>query len=170
MQNLDHRLSDVPEDPTDAYYCKEITMRKIRCMVPLAIGLLWLMPSRSLAEDKERAQGRQIPSVVAKVNGKEITADQYRNQWHVPHRMHMRAGGPHMIGPEYEDSMKQEVLERLIVLERLRQKADQMNIQPDPEDVEQRLQEIRGSAGLAGAMATVPWVAKSRTRIPIGPI
>ena len=98
-------------------------MRKMLCMVPLAIGLLWPMPSGSLAEDKERAQGKQIPSVVAKVNGKEISADQYRNQWHVLHRMHMRAGGLHMIGPEYEDSMKQEVLERLIVLELLRQKA-----------------------------------------------
>ena len=114
-------------------------------LVPLAIGLFWLMPSGALAEE--------IPSVVARVNGKEITADQYRNQWHILHRMLMRAGRRQMIGPEYAESMKHEVVERLIVLELLRQKADQVNIRVDPEEVEQKLQEIQGSMGLAGAMA-----------------
>jgi peptidyl-prolyl cis-trans isomerase C len=128
-------------------------MRKIPCMVSLAIGLFWLMPSGSLAEEKGKGQGKEIPSVVAKVNGKEITADQYRNQWHILHRMRMMAGGRHVIGPEYEESMKQEVVERLIVLELLRQKADQMNLHADPEEVEEKLQEIRARLGWAGAMA-----------------
>ena len=135
------------------YYFKEVTMRKIPCMVSLAIGLFLLMPFGSLAEEKGKGQGEEIPSVVAKVNGKEITADQYRNQWHILHRMRMMAGGRRTIEPEYEESMKQEVVERLIVLELLRQKADQINLEADPEEVEEKLQEIRSRLGWAGAMA-----------------
>jgi parvulin-like peptidyl-prolyl isomerase len=122
-------------------------------LVPLAIGLFWLMPLGALAEEKGTAQTEAIPSVVARVNGKEISADQYRNQWHILHRMLMRAGRRQMIGPEYAESMKHEVVERLIVLELLRQKADQTNIRVDPEEVEEKLQEIQRRGGWAGAMA-----------------
>jgi len=55
-------------------------------LVPLAIGLFWLMPLGALAEEKGTAQTEAIPSVVARVNGKEITAGQYRNQWHIMQR------------------------------------------------------------------------------------
>lgn len=118
-----------------------------------AIGLFWLMPSGALAEEKEAAERPKIPPVVARVNGKEITADEYRNQWHILHRMRMKANPRSVLDAEYEESMKEEVLERLIVLELLRQKADQLNILVDPKEVEEKLQEIRGSLGLAGAMA-----------------
>ena len=132
-------------------------MRKLLSLVlpfvPLAIGLFCLIPSGALAEEKEAAEVGKIPRVVARVNGREITATEYRNQWHILHRMLMRAGRRQMIGPKYAEFMKQEVLERLIVLELLRQKADQLNIWVDPKEVEQKLQEIRGSLGLAGAMA-----------------
>ncbi len=128
-------------------------MRKLLSLVLLAIGLFWLMPLGALSEEKGTAQTEAIPSVVSSVNGKEITAGQYRNQWHIMHRMLMRAGRRQKIGPEYGESMKHEVMERLIVLELLRQKAHQMNIRVDLEEVEENLQEIQGRGGWAEAMA-----------------
>jgi len=128
-------------------------MRKIFCMVPLVILLFWMMPSGVLAEGKEAAKEKEIPSVVARVNGKEITADQYRNQWHMLHRMRVRSGQRIEINPEYEESMKKMVVDRLIALELLGQKAVKKNLQADPVKVEEKVQELMDRMGAAGAMA-----------------
>ena len=128
-------------------------MRKIFCMVSLVILLFWMMPSGALAKEKEAAKETEIPSVVARVNGKEITADQYRNQWHILHRMRVSSGQRIEITPEYEKSMKKEVVDRLIALELLRQEAVKKNLQADPVKVREKVQELIDRMGAAGAMA-----------------
>ena len=129
-------------------------MRKIFCMVSLVILLFWMMPSGVLAEGKEAAKEKEIPSVVARVKGKDITADQYRNQWHILHRMRVSSGQRIEITPEYEESMKKEVVDRLIALELLRQEAVKKNLQADPLKVEEKVRELTDRMGAAGAMAS----------------
>ena len=129
-------------------------MRKIFCMVSLVILMFWMMPSGALAKEKEAAKEKEIPSVVARVNGKEITADQYRNQWHILHRMRVSSGQRIEINPEYEKSMKKDVVDRLIALELLRQEAVKKNLQADPLKVEEKVRELTDRMGAAGAMAS----------------
>jgi peptidyl-prolyl cis-trans isomerase C len=131
-------------------------MRRISLIGLITIGFLTLACSAILAEQGSTTQGEKIPLVVARVNGDEITGEQYRDMWHTLHKVRKKLNPAIAVDKAYIESMREEVIERLIALELLSQKAHELNIYLDPKEVESTLQDMRalhmgGSYGLMGA-------------------
>lgn len=105
----------------------------------LALFSAWV----SLSEESGDAPASQ--AVVAKVNGKPITSETYQLCWR---QLAMnRHDAVDITNNEEEASLKKQVLEQLITVELLRQKAEQLKIQVTPQEIQQRLAEIEQSHG-----------------------
>ncbi len=106
--------------------------------------------SAALAQGKGDAPGSKVPPVVAKVNGKEIKAQEYNRLWK---QLEMERGEPGGVkDPKERESLKEDVLQRLIAVEVLVQKADEMKIQANLEDVEKQIQQVQEKIGGEEAM------------------
>jgi peptidyl-prolyl cis-trans isomerase SurA len=136
---------------------KESVMARRCCGVAVSFGLLCLMVSGARAAEEPTTQSGPIPPVVARVNGVDITADQYRDLWHLVHQTRIRTNREAAMKPGYVESVNNEVIDRLIALELLSQKADEMGLQPDQMTVEQQLQDLKDRMGAGiGSVFGVP--------------
>jgi len=132
-------------------------MRFNRYLVTLVIAVTYLLCSRAQGQEQATTQESKIPPVVARVNGRDLSAEQYRDMWHILHKARRQVDPRTTMGPGYTESMKKQVLDRLITLELLSQKADESNIYVDPKEVEGKLAEMkamrmRGSFGILDTM------------------
>lgn len=129
---------------------EEIAMKKVLCVMALCTWSLSGAFSAALAQEKEGAPATKVPPVVAKVNGKEIKAQEYNRLWR---QLQMERGAPEGVkDPKEREAMKQDVLQRLIAVEVLVQKADQMKIEATTEDVEKQIQQVQEKIGGEEAM------------------
>jgi peptidyl-prolyl cis-trans isomerase C len=122
-------------------------MRKMKFAGAIALWFFGLPLSWAWAQDKEPTQGDNIPPVVAKVNGKEISADKYQAM--VSHLQTEAARGQAQGGqaPPSPQDLKEAALDRLITAELLKQEATQKGMKADPKQVEQRIQEVEQRMG-----------------------
>jgi peptidyl-prolyl cis-trans isomerase C len=106
----------------------------------------------SMAADQE-GQGTKgdVPKVVAKVNGKAISGEQYQKLFRQMESSKGAEGQPGK-APSDPQAIKEQVLERLITVEVLSQKAEQLKIQAEPQELDQKIQEIQESMGGEQAM------------------
>jgi peptidyl-prolyl cis-trans isomerase C len=133
-------------------------MRKM-IWVQVFIVAVFGMPSLGvLADEPAATEENKIPPVVARVNGQEITEKQYVSMWYTLQRARMRMNRSKAMDPKYMDAMKLETIDRLVVLTLLGQKADALNIQPDPKEVEDKIQEMKAmrmAGSFGGLLATM---------------
>jgi len=132
-------------------------MRKMMWVRILIVMLFWLSCVDVWADEPATTEGSKIPPVVARVNGEEITEKQYVSMWYTLQRARMRMNRSKAMDPKYMDAMKQETIDRLVILVLLRQKADALEITPDPKEVEEKIEEMKvlrmgRGAGLLAAM------------------
>lgn len=96
------------------------------------------------SEDKTQRQG-DVPKVVAKVNGKNISGEEYKKLLKQMEASQAQKGpGGKSIDPEI---LKEQVMDRLITIEVLSQRAEQLNIRPDPKELDQKMEEIKKNVG-----------------------
>lgn len=103
------------------------------------------------ADQKGQGASGDVPKVVAKVNGKAISGEQYQKLFRQMESS-QGAGGRPGGAPADPQAFKEQVLERLITVEVLAQKAEQLKIQAEPQQLDQRIQEIQQSLGGEQAM------------------
>jgi len=128
---------------------EENRIEKGRRLLWLAAAGLLLIFSLQYGFAQEMAVTGEVhvPPVVATVNGKPITAQAYHKVWR---QVAFERGGAEQINdPKELTSLKEAVLDRLITLELLDQRADQLKIQSSPDEVIQRLTEIEIRNGSA---------------------
>lgn len=103
------------------------------------------------AEKKGQGTSEDVPKVVAKVNGKAISGEQYQKLFR---QMESSKGAGAQTDAAASDpkAMKEQVLERLITVEVLSQKAEQLKIQAEPQELDEKIQEIQESLGGEQAM------------------
>ncbi len=118
-------------------------MRKTTWVRILIVAVFWLASFDVLAEEARKADENKIPPVVARVNGEEITENDFISMWYTLQRARMRMNRSKLMDQKYMEAMKLETIERLVVLTLLHQKADALNIQPDPREVEKKIQEMK---------------------------
>jgi peptidyl-prolyl cis-trans isomerase C len=125
---------------------KELQMR-----MAIRIGLLALGASLSLfsfmdAALCEEVIKSEVPAVVARVNGKAITAAQFdkmRRQLILDY-----TGKPGEVkDPKLKETIKKHAVERLISLELLNQRAEELNIQISKEEVDEKIKEVQQRVG-----------------------
>jgi peptidyl-prolyl cis-trans isomerase C len=108
-------------------------------------GSLFFVGSEGLTADDKSVPENTVPDVIAKVNGKTITAGEYKRMWA------QMAGGQSTQGltkqSKAQEALKKSVTERLVVLELLAQKADLMKIEPEPGGVEEKIQSLQNRFG-----------------------
>jgi len=120
-------------------------MKRVLCMVALCSWPLSGAFSAGLAQEKGGAPVAKVPSVVAKVNGKEIKAHEFNRLWR---QLEMERRQPEGVkDPQEQEALKQDILQRLIAVEVLVQKADEMRIQATGEDVEKQIREVQERMG-----------------------
>lgn len=98
------------------------------------------------AEQKGQGASEDVPKVVAKVNGKAISGEQYKKLFKQMESS-PAAGGQQGFSAEDPKAFKERVLERLITVEVLSQKAEQLKVEAEPQELEQKIQEIQQSVG-----------------------
>jgi peptidyl-prolyl cis-trans isomerase C len=87
----------------------------------------------------------EVPKIVAKVNGKTIEGEKFTK---LLKQVEMAKGAPGATkGPLDPEAVKQDVLERLITVEVLTQKAEQLKIQASPQEVAKKIEEIQANMG-----------------------
>lgn len=118
--------------------------------------LLWIMLSLLVACESKKEPGRSEveakdssrypkPDVIARVNGKEITKEYFLKALDQAKRETPFSLMPSTGGQSQEKiSMEERVLERLIELELLSQKADELGLGPSQEELAERLALVTG--------------------------
>jgi|Deesub1362B_J571_1020462.scaffolds.fasta_scaffold07600_3 peptidyl-prolyl cis-trans isomerase C len=110
----------------------------------LLLGVTGLLFSADAAEKESKAL-QQVPDVVARVNGKPISGEAYSTLYK---QREMDRMGTGMAGePVSPEAMKRATLDQLIVVELLTQRADEIQLHVEPQDVEQRLKKIEERVG-----------------------
>jgi peptidyl-prolyl cis-trans isomerase C len=97
------------------------------------------------AEEKGKSHESSVPPVVANINGKEITKDKYMMLWR--QNMQRRGGEGNVRDSKEIEIIKEQVMERLIILELLNQRADEIKIKISQEEIENRIREDQKRAG-----------------------
>ncbi len=121
--------------------------------VVLAVLLAWICAWGVSMGKEQKGQGTSgdVPKVVAKVNGKAISGEQYQKLFRQMESS-KEAGAQPDAGPSDPKAIKEQVLERLITVEVLSQKAEQLKIQAEPKELDEKIQEIQESLGGEQAM------------------
>jgi peptidyl-prolyl cis-trans isomerase C len=133
-------------------------MRKMIWVRVLIVTVFGLSSFDALADEPSATEENKIPPVVARVNGEEITEKQYISMWYTLQRARMRINRSKAMDPKYMDAMRLETIDRLVILALLSQRADALNTQPDPKDVESKIQEmkaLRMAGNYGGLLATM---------------
>lgn len=99
----------------------------------------------AMAAEEKTQQQADVPKVVAKVNGKPITGEQYQRLLKQMEATKSQENSGQI--PSDPKVLKDRVLERLITVEVLAQKADQLKIQVPNEEFEEKMREIQESLG-----------------------
>jgi peptidyl-prolyl cis-trans isomerase C len=96
------------------------------------------------SEDKSEKQG-DVPKVVAKVNGKSISGEEYKKLFKQMEASQAQQGpGGQVPDPK---ALKEQVMDRLITIEVLSQRAEELKIKPDPKELDQKMEEIKQNVG-----------------------
>lgn len=103
------------------------------------------------ADQKGQGASGDVPKVVAKVNGKAISGEQYQKLFKQMESS-KQAGAQPDAAPADPKAMKEQVLERLITVEVLSQKAEQLKIHSEPQELDEKIHEIQESLGGEQAM------------------
>jgi len=103
------------------------------------------------ADQKGQGASGDVPKVVAKVNGKAISGEQYQKLFKQMEGSRQAGAQPDSASSDPK-AMKEQVLERLITVEVLSQKAEQLKIQAEPQELDEKIQEIQESLGGEQAM------------------
>ncbi len=124
-------------------------VRKV--ILPLAMAWTCAWGVSMGADQKGQGASGNVPKVVAKVNGKAISGDQYQKLFK---QMENSKEAGSQTDPASSDPkvLKEQVLERLITVEVLSQKADQLKILAEPQELDQKVQQIQESLGGEQAM------------------
>jgi peptidyl-prolyl cis-trans isomerase C len=123
---------------------KEISMGRRMWIVAMVVAM-GMAGAPAMSQEKAKSAGPSVPKVVAKVNGKAIAGDEFtRVVKQMESGQASRPAGQPAKDPE---TLKTEVLEHLITMEVLSQKAEQKKIQVGKEDVDKKLVEIQASMG-----------------------
>ncbi len=133
-------------------------MKKTIWVQVFILAFLGVASLGARANEPAATEENKIPAVVARVNGQEITEEQYISMWYTLQRARVRMNRSKAIDPKYLDAMKLETIDRLIAIALLSQKADALNIQPDAKEVEDKIQEMKAmymAGSFGGLLATM---------------
>lgn len=96
---------------------------------------------------------KEIEGVIAKVNKETITLDEYNSELDVNRKIYLKQYGEgflSQVGPNgetVEESLKQQILDKLIVEELISQNAKEKDISVSEKEIEDKLKEIEASLG-----------------------
>jgi peptidyl-prolyl cis-trans isomerase C len=124
---------------------KERKMKRAVLIVGLAAALPWVVNSTALSAEKAANPESKVPATVAKVNGKVIKGDFYTRMYkQVEMTQKAQGAPPEAVDPE---GIKQQVLDHLINVELLIQKADEKKIQVSAPEIEKVVEQAQARFG-----------------------
>jgi peptidyl-prolyl cis-trans isomerase C len=112
----------------------------------MIIALFCLASALAQTQEQQPAQDPEVPAVVARVNGKDVTGDHYLIVWR--HLRLLKMGDSEQAAEGLDqEALKHEALDRLIRIELLSQKADEMGMQADPKEVNEIITDFQNRMG-----------------------
>jgi peptidyl-prolyl cis-trans isomerase C len=120
-------------------------VKRAACVLALAIGWCWLAQAETFCEEKPSNTETVVPAVVARANGRAIMGDVYTRFLRQLEMSRKAQGNP--LGPHESETMREQILDQLIDMELLLQKADAMGIKAGPREIDVLIDQARTQEG-----------------------